>query len=450
MDHRLTRFVIMLLPLGVFACTSKNKTADNPPPSVADAEARVLTYYADVKPILDSKCVSCHQAGGVAPFVLTDPTTVVRLQRSIVASTQQKTMPPWLADNSCRDYQGDRSLTEEQIKTLALWSSSGAKLGNPDEASSSPAIVGGLSRVDRELVPAVAYKPKDQGDDYRCFVMDWPETSTKFVTGFGVQPGRPEIVHHVIAYRVPANQLDAVQTLDDAEVGPGYSCFAGPLGSASSLPQLAQWAPGTVGRDLPMNTGLKIEPGSKIVMQVHYNMDHAPATADQSKILLKLDDKVEMEAFILPFTDPSWVRNRTMNIPAGEADVKHSFTAPLSFAAARATDGKIPAGSALKIYSSGLHMHLLGEKATLSLQHKDGSRSCLLNIPSWDFHWQGSYVFKDLVSAQPSDSLNIECHFNNSEAHQPMEHGEMKAPRDVNWGEGTEDEMCLGFVYVSL
>ncbi len=42
------------------------------------ALARDLSYYADVKPILESNCVNCHQAGGVAPFTLDDPATVVR------------------------------------------------------------------------------------------------------------------------------------------------------------------------------------------------------------------------------------------------------------------------------------------------------------------------------------------------------------------------------------
>ncbi|MDQ3233437.1 MAG: hypothetical protein M3Q07_16585, partial [Pseudobdellovibrionaceae bacterium] len=244
--------------------------------------------------------------------------------------------------------------------------------------------------------------------------------------------------HHVIAYRVPAAQIAAVQAMDQAEAGPGYTCFGGPLGSGANLPQIASWAPGSLGRDLPAGTGLKMEPGSKIVMQVHYHTEHGHAMADQSKLLIKLDANVEKEAFVLPFTNPDWVRNHTMLIPAGKTNVQHAYEAPLTTYASLFSGGQIPATAPLTIYSTGLHMHLLGQASRLHLEHKDGRSTCLVDIPRWDFPWQGSYVLKNTVTVAPGDRLNLECRFDNP------------GSKDVNWGEGTEDEMCLGFVYVTL
>jgi hypothetical protein len=47
------------------------------------------------------------------------------------------------------------------------------------------------------------------------------------------------------------------------------------------------------------------------------------------------------------------------------------------------------------------------------------------------------------------DILSIECHWDNSEAHQPVQNGTQAAPKDLYWGEGTGDEMCLGGFYIT-
>ncbi len=437
LNVRIVPLCLLLVPV---ACSPKDRNRSHSPETLSQSTSltRELTSYADIKPILETNCVNCHQAGGLAPFSLDDPTTVMRLHRSIAASTQSRSMPPWMAAAGCQDYENDRSLTDAEIASITSWSQNGAKPGNPSDYVAPAARPSGLSRVDRELMPVEAYQPKPDTKDYRCLVMDWTETSTQYITGVGVVPGRSDIVHHVIAYRVPPQQLDAVKALDDAEPGPGYTCFGGPLSGGANLPQIASCAPGSLGRDLPPDTGLKMEPGSKIVMQVHYNTEHAHSAPDQSRLLFKLDEKVAKEAFVLPFTNPDWVRNHKMPIPAGQKGVKHSFSAPLSTYAAAVTAGKIPASAPLQIYSSGLHMHLLGQTTRLQLERRGASPTCLLDIPRWVFHWQGSYVLNQTVSVQPGDRLNIECVFDNPGA------------KDVNWGEGTEDEMCVGFVYVSL
>ena len=42
---------------------------------------------------------------------------------------------------------------------------------------------------------------------------------------------------------------------------------------------------------------------------------------------------------------------------------------------------------------AGHHMHELGTQRT-ELQHADGSSTCMLHTPDWDFNWQGRYYFK--------------------------------------------------------
>jgi len=414
-----------------------------------------LTYYKDVAPILDAKCNQCHAAGGIAPFTLTTPEDAIAHQIDIASATAARVMPPWPPAKGCNEYKGDRSLTDEHIATIGGWVDGGAKLGDPSEYKPLGSPAAGLSRVDRTLTAPAPYTPKIRPDEYRCFLLDWPETTTKYITGFGVTPGQPSILHHVLAYVASPDQVAIFQAYDDADPEPGYACFGGPSGpsgdaSTSGPPaQLGAWAPGSMGADFPPNTGINVAAGSKIIVQFHYNTLTAEPVADQTALKLELADTVEREAVIIPFTNPSWVFQKTMSIPAGTADMSYSFSYDAVRAASVRGQGIIATGLPLSVYSAALHMHLHGTHTTLSVVHLDGTSACLLDIPNWDFHWQGGYGLTGPMGVVPGDAFRIECHWDNSATNQPVIDGQLQAPLDLNWGERTTDEMCIGFMYVT-
>src|SRR5262245_11104377 len=112
-----------------------------------------LTYYADIKPILDAKCVGCHQQGQIAPFLLTDYDEVFEVRELIWTAVEARIMPPWMPGPDCAEYVGDRSLSEEQIATIGRWVEQGAKAGDPDREGPPLPLepVPGLERVDLTL-----------------------------------------------------------------------------------------------------------------------------------------------------------------------------------------------------------------------------------------------------------------------------------------------------------
>jgi len=388
-----------------------------------------LTYYRDAKPIFDAKCATCHVEGGIAPFATTSYATLKDWAKVIKDNVVAKTMPPWLADDSCAEYVADRALSQDQIDLLAKWVDDGAYEGDPKDEG-KPLVLPpsyALSRVDRTLEMAAAYTATVTPDEYRCFVLDWPETTTKFVTGFGANPGNPAVVHHVIAYIVGPDQVAQVKKLDDADDGPGYLCYGGP--GLNSVGFLGGWAPGGRGNDFPAGTGQRIDAGSKIILQVHYNSLAAGVQPDQTSVDVKIEDKVEKEAWVQPWTNPGWISGSGMLIPAGQMDVTHTFSFdPTQY---------ISDGQPFVIYSANHHMHTLGTTGKLWIDRQDGTQECLLDIPRWNFHWQNSYGFAKNKTFQPGDRLGIECHWDNTTA------------KDVTWGEGTTDEMCIGFFYLT-
>lgn len=52
------------------------------------------TYHADIAPILERRCLACHQAGGIAPFALQRFEQVAPLARSVAAAVTSRRMPP--------------------------------------------------------------------------------------------------------------------------------------------------------------------------------------------------------------------------------------------------------------------------------------------------------------------------------------------------------------------
>jgi hypothetical protein len=332
-------------------------------------------------------------------------------------------------------------MSDEQIDLFKAWVDGGRLMGDP--ATAAPPLDTEqvrLSRVDKTLSMPVEYTPRtttDNPDDYRCFVIPWTEATPKYITGFRAVPGNPKVVHHVIAFYAQPGEVATYQGLDDAEAGAGYTCFGGTGGPSRAW--VGAWAPGSLGTDMPANTGLRVEPGSAIILQVHYNVLTAGIQSDLTRVEMKLDDAVATAATIQPWANPNWIDTQAMRIPAGERDVMHAYE----------FDTSLVTGGPFTIHSAALHMHTLGRSATASIVRADGATECLLQIDDWNFHWQGSYGLRQPPVFNRGDKLRVECHFDNSPSNQPLVGGQPRVPQDVYWGEGTTDEMCLSAFYIT-
>src|SRR5262249_3904678 len=114
-------------------------------------------------------------------------------------------------------------------------------------------------------------------------------------------------------------QLADVAALDDADPGEGYTCFGAP----GIIPSwLGSWAPGRGADEYPAGTGIKVEPGSQVILQVHYNTLAAGKLPDRTTIKPKLEDTVTKEGKVQLFTIFAWVTGDAMKIPAFEPDAQ--------------------------------------------------------------------------------------------------------------------------------
>ena len=290
--------------------------------------------------------------------------------------------------------------------------------------------------MDLTLKLPVDYTPQVEPDDYHCFPLEWPEDKTRYITALDIVPGNRRIVHHAIIYHVRPEGAEAVRELDAEEDGPGYTCFGGGAGANAWL---QSYEPGGYAQEVPGGLGFEIEPGSLMLLQIHYNT-LAGSGEDRSQIEFQLKDDVKRVGRVALIMNVGWIAG-FMPIPANERDVLHTYLGrPLTLGEGRH-----------QIYWADLHMHSLGSRGMIGIMRAErpGVIESLLTIPQWDFAWQETYIFREPVELGPLDQLYVECHFDNTADNQIVVDGDRLAPRDVNWGDGTTDEMCLGNVLVA-
>jgi hypothetical protein len=203
---------------------------------------------------------------------------------------------------------------------------------------------------------------------------------------------------------------------------------------------------------MPEGTGVRIQPGSVVVMQVHYNTIEEEPHSDVTSFEVQLSEQVDKPAIVLPITQFGWISGGSpMHIPAGSPDTVHSASMDLSedILGYLGSEAGLSSGDPFQIHSIGLHMHLLGTRGRIWLDRSEGAEQCLLDIPRWDFNWQGTYDLVEPVAVQPGDRFNLECEWDNTAENQIVVDGEQLPPQDIQWGDGTRDEMCLAIAYIT-
>ena len=92
------------------------------------------TTWRDVQPVMERRCIQCHQKGEVAPMAFTTYQLVRPYAKAIRQAVLQKTMPPWHAAPGAHSWRNDRSLSGQEIATLVAWAEAGAPEGPPVNA----------------------------------------------------------------------------------------------------------------------------------------------------------------------------------------------------------------------------------------------------------------------------------------------------------------------------
>ncbi len=384
------------------------------------------TFNKEVARIFQAHCDSCHHPGDIGPFSLMTYADAYPNAARIKYMTQTRQMPPWKPSADCGDFANVRTLSQDEIDTLAQWVDNGAPQGNPADLPPALNFEGGwtLGQPDLVLSNTQPYKPPLVADMYRCFTMPTNLTSDQYVSAIDIKPGDRQTVHHVIAFIDTSGESRA---LDEADPEPGYQCFGGPGFNITNVNAvtLGGWAPGYRPVALPEEVAYSLPANSRIVLQVHYH-PHGVPQSDQTQIGIYYDKRKPTRLVrVLPLI------NQTFTIPPGNA----SYPVTAAFT--------IPPLVNTHFWVIAPHMHLLGRKMQVEATFPNGQKQCLININDWDFNWQGMYRYRQAVRIPSGTRLSLQAYYDNSSSNWRNPND---PPKPVSWGEQTTDEMCIAFI----
>jgi hypothetical protein len=308
-------------------------------------------------------------------------------------------------------------------------------------------------------------------DDYRCFILDPHLTQDAFITGLNILPGTPSVVHHVILFRVPPDAVPAAEHQDAADPGEGWTCFGGTgleSGGAGldNAPWLGAWAPGGKEQVMAKDVGVPLQKGSRVIMQVHYNLLAGPrpdTSAAQLRLAPGSTRLAALETMLLPAPvelpcRPGHARGPLCDRSAAVADAEHRFgEAGLTANYLHLLCGPVRAGPVqtcdrtgnrpATVRAAAGHMHLLGRSISIKANPGTSRERTLLDIPVWDFDNQGAKPVKP-VHLKRGDTLRVTCRHDQA-IRDVLPAFDGTPEKYVVWGEGTTDEMCLGLLLVT-
>ncbi len=373
-------------------------------------EENDLTYTKDIAPILEAKCIWCHQPDGIASWAMTDYKTVrgwSSMMREVLLNNR---MPPWQADPHYGKFQNDLSISDEQKKQIIAWIDAGKERGKGDDpliSNIAKEKVFTLGVPDTIITLDEQKIPENGLIDYRYQIIDLASLSKDIrVKAVEILPGNPEVLHHILG-------TIRYKTEEEAPV----KRVRGPWLDGIFM----VWAPGMQPEKFPEGTARTLPKDTRLYIQSHYTTNGKEAS-DVSKIGLYYADKEDLTEYVsLGPADfefqilPNKKRNEVTAVEKIDRDIT--------------------------LYSLFPHMHFRGKSFRYTLVNPDKSEEIILNVPNYNFNWQRQYYLKEPKSIAAGSLLKVEAVFDNSEQN-PFN----PKPQDtVRFGEQTKDEMMIGY-----
>ena len=382
----------------------------------------IPTYAKDVAPIINRRCLDCHRKGQVGPFPLQTYENARKRASDLADVVTDRIMPPWKAVHGVGGpFKDDRSLPQAEIDTIVAWAENGAPEGAPADLPPKPKFSEDWSLGTPDLVVDIGldmHVPADGPDIYRCFVTPTSLPKDVYLSAIEYKPGNRSVVHHILAYVDVSGQA---RKKDQADPGPGYRCFAGP--EVEIHGDLGGWAPGNLPSILPDGVGRSLPKGADVVIQVHYHPT-GKAETDRTRIGLYFSRKPIHRTLQWSFAE----NEKDLNLPPNTTkEIRGEWEVPVDSLA----------------YAVTPHMHLIGREMGMSLKFPDGRTQDLIKIDDWDFNWQTTYYFQKPVDMPKGTIVSVVA---KSDPTSNNPRNPSKPPKQVNWGEATTDEMCIGFI----
>jgi len=366
------------------------------------AEFAKISYTNTIAPMIEEKCVACHQEGGIAPFAFSSYEQVKTFAPMIREAVRTDRMPPWDPDPHVATFSDDKSLSGDQIKTLINWIEAGAprgdgedKLGKvkhvaPEWPLGKPDLIVDIPKY---TIPATGYV------DYQYPTTPNPLKEGKWLRAATAKVSQRQGVHHILSGVIP-----------EGATSKGMQAWGGAVGGY------------TVGMEstvAPKGIGSWVPAGGQFGYQMHYTpFGKEAVSAEQIGLYFYKDG--EMPDLIMremPLVD------QFIEIPPNDGN--HKEVAYFDF----------PKDAIL--HTAVVHAHYRGTYSKLELMTPDGKRETILNVPFYDFNWQRMYEFAKPIDVPAGSKLIATYIYDNSKRNPANPNPNEK----IVWGDQSFEEM---------
>lgn len=395
------------------------------PPAIAAATeqppANPGASYAQVAPILQARCASCHNPQGGAPFSLLTYEDAKQWSGQILEVTQSRYMPPWLPAPGKGDFVGERRLSDAELATIRAWVGAGTPGPGASESGESVAAAAqapewplGTPDAVLTLTEPVAV-PGNGQDVFTNFVVPFTGNQARSLRAIQIRPSEPQAVRSVLLSFDETGRLRqsegwqqgiaGMELPEDAAPGTEGLIFWSP-GSQALKPRAGERWTVKPGSNLLLTTHLKTT-GKKLALQLQIGLYYAPkpASGPGRAAVVRLTHRGSIE------------------IPAGAS----ATTLDDSY--------KLPkAASMTAVYPRA---HFLARTFDAYATTPSGKRVWLLSIPKWDVDWVEVYQYRHPVLLPRGTVIHWKVSYDNS-AGNP--HNPSDPPVVVHGGAGAAEE----------
>ena len=154
----------------LLACTGSHISSEE---SAEPTELSTPVWHGEIQPFVANNCAGCHFEGGSSPFPFETFEQVEPLATVMLGSMRSGSMPPWLPNQECNNFQHERTISQSDIDRFSLWIDQGMELGDPSLAESPIPKVQDITPTHSATMPAGFIPETSSNDQYRCFVLDF-------------------------------------------------------------------------------------------------------------------------------------------------------------------------------------------------------------------------------------------------------------------------------------
>ncbi len=398
--------------------------------SISQTKAQQITWATDIACIIYTHCGVCHNnESSISDFPLLSYDAVYNNRLAVEFYTNVRAMPPSLPDDNFSNFTHRKTLSDHEIALIKEWALGDALRGDSSIEPPAPTYLPQLGTL---LNPDISIKipdfivPDSVGHFRKCFVLTLPFSSAKTIKSIEVVPGNLAAVHGVYIY---ADGSGRPQVLDDASPEPGYTHYFGIGSFAAKL--LYGWVQGVKPFTFPENTGLIIDSGQQIIVQLEY-AEVAAGRMDSTRIQIKFDTSSTLrKADVLPLLSHHFnLMNGPFLIPVDSI---------LTFKEEHVITGN------LTLFGINPNVHAYCTQLEVFAVYPDNDTIGLLKINDWNPVWsEGMYYFKSPVKLPIGTKLTAFATYNNTKLNS---HNPNDTPHIIHSGYGEdEEEMIFNFL----